>query len=178
MQTIYGSHSAIAPFRLMRPASVAEAAAALGDGGSACLAGGVDLVPALRAGRRIERIVYLGGIDALKSVTRRDGAVTIGAGVTYHRLATDPAIARALPDLAAIWNGVANVRVRHAATIGGNVMARNPAYDVLPALQALGARLVFTDAIPISSRLRAFSINSSARGTRPPIRSRVFRASP
>src|SRR5690349_23959162 len=145
MQTIYGSHSAIAPFRLFRPARIAEAAAALADG-AVCLAGGVDLVPALRAGRRAERIVSLGGIGDLKTVGRSGDALRIGAGVTYARLAAEPAIAAALPDLAAIWRGVANVRVRHAATIGGNVMARNPQYDMLPALMALGATLAFADA--------------------------------
>ena len=32
MQTIYGSHSAIAPFQLVRPATISDAVAALGDG--------------------------------------------------------------------------------------------------------------------------------------------------
>ena len=146
MQTIFGSHSAIAPFQLVRPATINDAAAALGDGFGACLAGGVDLLPALRAGRRVNRVIFLGGIDALKNVNRTDRAITIGAGVTYQRLANNPEIARALPDLASVWGGVANVRVRHAATIGGNLMARNPQYDALPALQALGARLIFAGA--------------------------------
>ena len=146
MQTIFGSHGAIAPFQLVRPATINDAAAALADGAGACLAGGVDLLPALRAGRRVNRVVYLGGIHALKAVSRTDRAITIGAGVTHHRLANDPEIARTLPDLAGIWRNVANVRVRHAATIGGNLMARNPQYDALPALQALGARLIFAGA--------------------------------
>ena len=146
MQTIFGSHSAIAPFQLVRPATIADAAAALADGFGACLAGGVDLLPALRAGRRVNRVVFLGGIDALKAVHRTERAITIGAGVTYHRLANDPDITRALPDLADVWRGVANVRVRHAASIGGNLMARNPQYDALPALQAMGARLIFASA--------------------------------
>lgn len=145
MQTVYGSHSAIAPFRLLRPARIADAAAALA-GGAVCLAGGVDLVPALRAGRRVDEIVHLGGIDELKAIERRGNALRIGAGVTYARLAADRAIAADLPDLAAAWRGVANVRVRHAATIGGNLMAGNPLYDMLPALMALDASLVFADA--------------------------------
>ena len=145
MQTIFGSHSAIAPFRLLRPARLADAAAALA-GGAVCLAGGVDLVPALRAGRRVGEVVYLGGIAELKSIERRGDLLRIGAGVTYARLASDAAIAAALPDLAAIWRGVANVRVRHAATVGGNLMAGNPQYDMLPALMALDATLVFAGA--------------------------------
>jgi carbon-monoxide dehydrogenase medium subunit len=145
MRTIYGSHAAIAPFRLFRPARAEEAAAALADGG-VCLAGGVDLVPAMRAGRRVDRIVWLGGIATLRTIERAGNALRIGAGVTYAGLAGDPAIAAALPDLAAAWRGVANVRVRYAATIGGNVMAGNPQYDMLPALMALDATLVFLDA--------------------------------
>lgn len=145
MRTIYGSHAAIAPFRLSRPARVEEAAAALADG-AVCLAGGVDLVPAMRAGCKVDRVVWLGGIATLKMIERTGNALRIGAGVTYAGLAGDPAIAAALPDLAAAWRGVANVRVRHAATIGGNVMAGNPQYDMLPALMALDARLVFLDA--------------------------------
>lgn len=145
MQTVYGSHSAIAPFRLKRPSRIADAAAALA-GGAVCLAGGVDLVPALRAGRRVDEIVSLCGIGELKAIERRDGVLRVGAGVTYAQLAADRAIAAALPDLAAVWRGVANVRVRHAATIGGNLMAANPLYDMLPALMALDATLIFAGA--------------------------------
>lgn len=145
MQTIYGSHSAIAPFRLFRPARIEDAAAALADG-AVCLAGGVDLVPVLRAGRKVERVVYLGGIADLKTIERRGDVLRIGAGVTYARLAGDAAIAAVLPELAVAWRGVANVRVRHAATVGGNVMAGNPQYDMLPALMALGAKLAFVGA--------------------------------
>jgi CO/xanthine dehydrogenase FAD-binding subunit len=142
MQTIYGSHAAIAPFRLLRPSRLEDAAAAHRDG-AVCLAGGVDLVPALRAGRRAETIVFLGALPALKGIERRGEVLRIGAGVTYARLAADPTIAVALPDLAAAWRGVANVRVRHVATVGGNVMAGNAQYDMLPALLALDAKLAF-----------------------------------
>ena len=130
MQTIYGSHSAIAPFRLLRPTRIEEAVAAHADG-AACLDGGVDLVPQLRAGRRVEHVVALGGIAALKAVERHGNVLRIGAGVSYARLAAEAAVAAALPDLAAVWRGIANVRVRHAATVGGNLMARNPRYDHL-----------------------------------------------
>lgn len=145
MRTIYGSHGAIAPFRLLRPSRVEDAAAALADGAT-CLAGGVDLVPALRAGRRADRIVALGGIASLKTIETRGNVLRVGAGVTYARLVADGTIAAALPDLAAVWRGVANVRVRHAATVGGNVMSANPQYDMLPALMALDAKLVFATA--------------------------------
>jgi CO/xanthine dehydrogenase FAD-binding subunit len=145
MQTVFGSHAAIPPFRLLRPERAEEAAAALHDG-AAFLAGGVDLVPALRAGRRATALIALGGLRALAAVERDGAVLRVGAGLTYAAFAADPAVGAALPDLVSVFARVANVRVRHAATLGGNLMARNPAYDLLPALLALDARLVFLDA--------------------------------
>lgn len=147
MQTFYASHSAIAPFRLLRPQSAEEASAARADLGADAmfLAGGVDLVPAMRAGRRVGALISLHGIRSLATLARDDTMLRIGAGLTYAALAAHSDIRAAMPDFAAVFAGVANIRVRHAATLGGNIMARNPAYDLLPALLALDAKLAFID---------------------------------
>ncbi len=141
MQTVYRSHSGIAPFRLLRPRGAAEAAAMRAEAGGdgAYLAGGIDLVPALRAGRRAGTIIALDRLDGFARAERREHVLRLGAGMTYAALATDPVVAAALPDLALLAGTVANVRVRHVATLGGNVMAGNPGYDALPVLLALGA---------------------------------------
>jgi CO/xanthine dehydrogenase FAD-binding subunit len=102
-------------------------------------------VPALRAGRRATALISLHGIRGLEGVQRNGSTLEIGAGVTYAGLLADAAIRAALPDLAAAFAQVANVRVRHVATLGGNVMAHNPLYDVVPALLALEASLIFVD---------------------------------
>lgn len=143
---IYRSHQAIAPFRLHRPTSVGEAVAALITAGpdAAFLAGGVDLVPAMRAGRTPGDVVHLGGIADLARIDRTDDGLVIGGGVTYRQIETDATLAGSVPDLAAAWRMVANIRVRLAGTLGGNIMAGNSTYDALPALAALGARLEFT----------------------------------
>jgi CO/xanthine dehydrogenase FAD-binding subunit len=145
MQTIYASHAAIPPFRLLRPRRAEEASAAKADLGASALflAGGVDLVPALRAGRRAEAIIALNGIPALGALAREGSALRLGAGLSYAALAAHPEARAAMPDVASVFALVANVRVRHAATLGGNVMAGNPAYDLLPALMALDAKFVF-----------------------------------
>ena len=147
MQTIYASHAAIPPFRLLRPQRAEEASAARADLGAEALflAGGVDLVPAMRAGRRVAALIALHGIRSLAAIERDEAALRIGAGLTYAGLAAHIDIRAAMPDFAAVFAGVANIRVRHAATLGGNIMTRNPAYDLLPALLALGAKLVFVD---------------------------------
>jgi CO/xanthine dehydrogenase FAD-binding subunit len=142
----FGSHSAIPPFRLERPATVAAALKAKAAAGrrGAYLGGGVDLVPALRAGtRRAECVIALGGIADLAKIAVSATAIRIGALVTYRAIETDRRIAAAFPELSALWRDVANIRTRHAATIGGNLMARDPSYDLAPALVALDAFLVF-----------------------------------
>lgn len=148
MQTIYASHAAIPGFRLLRPRRADEAAAAKADFGEAAhyFGGGVDLIPALRAGRPVSALIATGGIERFAAIERAGDTIRIGAGLTYAGLAASGDIRGAVPGFAEAIATVANVRVRHVATLGGNVMSRNSAYDLLPALLALGARLVFVDA--------------------------------
>jgi carbon-monoxide dehydrogenase medium subunit len=137
------SHRAIAPFELVRAGSVDEALAALRRRVAApvALAGGIDLVRTLRAGRPADLVVSLKGVAELSRIAETDDAIVIGACVTHHRIETDPLIARTLPGLAAAWRTIGNIRVRLAGTIGGNVMAREPAYDGPVLLAAVDASL-------------------------------------
>lgn len=91
------SHQAILPFRLHRPATVEEAlgTAAAPDGRLAYMAGGLDLVPAMRAGERVTDLVFLPGIPALRHIVRADGVLRIGACVTHHQFESDPLVALA-----------------------------------------------------------------------------------
>lgn len=85
----------------------------------------------------------MGGIEGLATIERRDGMLTIGGAATYRQLETDRVLKDCLPDLAEAWRQVANIRVRCAGTLGGNLMSGNATYDALPALTALGAQLHF-----------------------------------
>jgi carbon-monoxide dehydrogenase medium subunit len=142
---IIRSHQGIPPFRLHRPASLEEALAAArhAEGPVAYMAGGVDLVPALRAGEPCADLVFLPGIAELRRIEVRDGTLRVGACVTHAEFEAHPAVAAALPEVAGIWRELGNVRVRLAGTLGGNLLAGRAHYDVAPVLQALGATLVF-----------------------------------
>jgi 4-hydroxybenzoyl-CoA reductase subunit beta len=108
-------------FTLERPTTLAEASALLA-GGARALAGGTDLLPNLRRGlERPERLVNLGAIPGLDVIEERNGALTIGAGVTLARLAEDARVARHLPALAEATRAVAGPGHRSAATLGGNL---------------------------------------------------------
>ena len=140
----FASHQAIQPFSLDRPETVADAVAASVDGpSSAYLAGGVDLIPALRGGQRPEKLIWLKNIPGIAEIDREGDTLRIGASATYRQIETDPVIRELLPDLSKVWAEVANIRVRLTGTFGGNIMVGNPAYDALPAAIALGARLRF-----------------------------------
>ncbi len=81
----------IAPFTLHRPASLAEAAALLAaTPGARPLAGGTDLLPNLRDGiAEPPALVDLAGIAELATIAVTREGVTIGAGVTLARIASD-----------------------------------------------------------------------------------------
>lgn len=170
MQTIYASHAAIPPFRLLRPLTAADAAAAQADLGAGAhyFGGGVDLVPALRAGQAVSALIALGNIADFAAVERRPETLAIGAGLTYAGLAASAAVRGAVPGFAEAIATVANVRVRHAATLGGNVMARNAAYDLLPSLLAFGAHLVF-----LGPRGAETAVDGASAGLAPGLLARI-----
>ena len=136
------SRKHIAPFALLRPVTVAEAANALAVDGSVPLAGGIDLIDRLKSGVPVTRVVALSGVDELKAIRREADDLVIGALATHHAIATSDVGAAALPDLPGLWRGVANPRIRFTGTIGGNLASALPHYDGWPAVLALGGHAV------------------------------------
>jgi aerobic carbon-monoxide dehydrogenase medium subunit len=142
---VHRSRKLIQPFTLYRPATVEEAVAMMTAAGPAArpMAGGIDLVSALKFGGAGQHIVHLGRIGELRIIRTIGDDLEIGACVTLAGLLGAPLVADLLPDLPRCLAVMANVRVRWKATVGGNLMTRNPAYDLAPVLAALGASLVF-----------------------------------
>jgi 4-hydroxybenzoyl-CoA reductase subunit beta len=110
-------------FRLLRPHSVAEAAAALSaEPGARIVAGGTDLLPNLRRGlERPPVVVDLGAVAGFDAVDARPDGLSLGAGVTLDRLATDAALAAQWPALGEAARAAAGPGHRSAATLGGNL---------------------------------------------------------
>ncbi len=154
------NQSSLAPFRLHRPTSLAEAAALVADDPEAVVAAGcTDLMAQLREGRVPRSMVHLGRVPELGQIEHGDGRLHIGATVTHHQGATSPAVARAVPGLERAWGAIATVRIRYSATIGGNVLARRFRYEMPVMLDALGARLEYAGLPPRpTSRLWAGSV--------------------
>jgi xanthine dehydrogenase YagS FAD-binding subunit len=99
---------------LLRPESVADAVAALGDGGVA-LAGGTELVPLLREG-----FVEAGSLVDVRGVVPRGvRGRRIGAGTTLAELEADTRIPAALREACRL---AASPQLRNMGTIGGNLL--------------------------------------------------------
>lgn len=126
---------------VLRPASVAEAIEAFGDGGGVTVfAGGTILMPEIAYGRypRGDRTLMLGraGLDQISG----DGTVTVGAMTTLQTI-----VGSGLEPLAAAARDVADAEIRGQATVGGNLCAppglESPRGDLQVALVAAGARV-------------------------------------
>ena len=130
-------------FEYLRPADLAETLNVLDQlkGNRVdVLAGGTDLIPALRAGvRKPDYVVDLAG-KGLDEVVFESDRVRIGALlVTFTTLCEHPEVIRRLPAIGEAAIEVGAVQCRNLATIGGNVCNAVPSLDSGPALLALGA---------------------------------------
>jgi len=129
-----------------RPETLAQAIAILdsqGDG-ARLLAGGTDLIIALRAGRLHPALVVdVKRIPELRPAIREeDGRLSIGADTVMTDIAADRTVRQHLPALAEAAAAVGAVQIRNRATIGGNICNASPAADTAPPLLAYAAEVI------------------------------------
>ena len=95
--------------------------------------------------RELNDIIYLGHVDALRTMTERDGMMEIGAGVSLET--AYGALCRHYPqELGEMRQRFASLPIRNAGTLGGNVANGSPIGDSMPWLIALGAQVVLCGA--------------------------------
>lgn len=135
-------------FEVHQPATVEEAIALrtrFGDD-AAFYAGGTELLLAMKLGvARWPHLIDLKPIRSLavvEAIQAGTAVLRIGATVTHWSLERDPAVARLLPAFARLERNVANIRVRAAGTLAGNLAFAEPHADPPSLLLALGARVV------------------------------------
>jgi len=102
--------------------------------------GGTDVMVDVNFGRaRPEAILDLTRVEDLKEHGRDDGALRVGAGLTYTRAIAE--LGDALPGLAIASRTVGSPQIRNRGTIGGNLGSSSPAGDALPPLYASNAEV-------------------------------------
>ena len=132
-------------FRLEEPQSVAEVSDLLGRfcDSAKVYAGGTELLLAMKEGLvRYERLINVKELKGLSEVATDNETVRIGALCTHRQLETSPLLQQELPSVVQLEKNVANVRVREAGTIGGNLCFAEPHADPGTLLMALGAKMV------------------------------------
>jgi carbon-monoxide dehydrogenase medium subunit len=112
--------------------------------GARYLAGGTDLLPQLRAGRRqVSRVIDIKRVAELGEIREgAGGSLAIGAAVPLAAVAHDPRVARDYPLLAECCDAVGAWPLRQRATLAGNVCNASPAADTAVALLALEATVI------------------------------------
>jgi len=84
--------------------------------------------------------IFLNRVSELKTITRLEESMIIGAGISYSDAMTE--LASLYPDLGELVRRIGSNQVRNAGTIGGNIANGSPIGDMPPALIALGASLI------------------------------------
>ncbi len=129
----------------LHPTDLPAALRELKEGGSGArlMAGGTDLV--LHGPKDITTLVDLGGLR-LSYVEEKDGTIAIGATTTLTEILEHPAVASYLGGvIPEMLRQVGSPLLRNRATIGGNLMRRQPWSDVIPLFCALGASATLFD---------------------------------
>ena len=131
-----------------RPHTIEEAVAAMRGGDARALAGGTDLIPQLREGRRrAGRVVDLKHIAELTAISALpDGGIAIGAAATATVLSRHATIAANYAAVAQSACLIGGVQVQNRASLGGNICNAAPSADAVPALVCHQARAVVAGA--------------------------------
>jgi carbon-monoxide dehydrogenase medium subunit len=124
-----------------RPATVEEAISLLASHeGARALAGGQTLVNVMKArAASPDVLVDLADLEELRTIGFADGALEIGAMVTYAQLVASSEVEVARPILGEVAATIGDVQVRNRGTVGGNVCVADPTNHLPPLLVALDA---------------------------------------
>jgi carbon-monoxide dehydrogenase medium subunit len=137
------------PFQHHRPTELAAAHALMaryGDEASS-YAGGTEVLLAMKARvLRYAHLIDLKRIASLNGIRQEQGVLVVGALVSHFQLATDPLVQRLIPAYAKLSDGIANIRVRVAGTLGGNLCFAEPHADPPALLAAFGATVTLQSA--------------------------------
>ncbi len=110
---------------------------------AAIYAGGTEILLAMKLGvARWPHLIDVKPIASLGEISATKDTLRIGATATHWTIERHALVARVLPALTRLEANVANVRVRAAGTLAGNLAFAEPHADPPALLIALGARVV------------------------------------
>jgi CO/xanthine dehydrogenase FAD-binding subunit len=128
-----------------RPRSLAEATGLLGSlsSGTVVIAGGQELMPSVNYGQLMPEVfVDITGLAELRGIRIDAERLSIGALTVHRELQTDALVREHAPLLAeSVAHAGGGRQVHNRATLGGNIVAMHPLYDIAPSLLAMHAEV-------------------------------------
>ncbi len=131
----------------IKPESVFETLGLLQEYGNRakCIAGGTDIIIAMRYNTLPQQVAYLIDISSLKELSeiREEGdEIIIGAGTTHTEIEENRLLQDFVPFLCSASRAVGSPQIRNRGTVGGNLVTSAQCADTIPPLMVLEASLV------------------------------------
>ena len=111
-----------------------------------------------KAMKRLDPVIYLGRIEALRAITDEGDHLRFGA--MANNIDAREALAALSPQLDELMRRFGGEQVRNAGTIGGNIANGSPIGDLPPALIALDATLVLAQRAEAGIERRTIRLES------------------
>jgi len=126
------------PFRYIRAQNVEHAATLLQqqDGRARILAGGTDLIVALREHRiEADLVIDIKGVPEVDELAfDAHNGLRLGAAVPCHRIYRHADVLRYYPGIIDAASLIGGIQIQGRASLGGNLCNASPAADSIPAL--------------------------------------------
>ena len=105
------------------------------------LAGGTDLVVAMRAGRiNPDIVIDTKQVEELNELSFNTHTMTLGASVSCRNICRNPQVVKNFPALVDCATLIGGTQIQNRATLGGNLCNAAPSADTIPALIVLKAQ--------------------------------------
>jgi carbon-monoxide dehydrogenase medium subunit len=129
-----------AAFAYLKPASLAEAFAALENPNAKILAGGQSLIPSLNMRLSSpELLVDITGLTDLAGISLQENSIRIGALTTHAEIERSDLMKKHVPLFAQAVPHIAHAAIRNRGTIGGSLALADPAAEYPACAVALDA---------------------------------------
>jgi carbon-monoxide dehydrogenase medium subunit len=132
---------------VLHPRSLAEASAMLLDDPQALPLGGGTAIQILKKQGLLSpsALVDLNDLPELRGIGQDSAFLRIGAMTTHREVELSPVVQAVAPVVCQTYQHVSNVRVRHTATVGGNLAHGDYRLDPPAALLVLDSEVVTSD---------------------------------
>ncbi|MEJ2716016.1 MAG: FAD binding domain-containing protein [Deltaproteobacteria bacterium] len=136
-------------FTYIRSESLEQALDFLARNGpeTSLLAGGTDLMIAIRNGEMFSRYVLdISRLPEARVIQLSEGRLQIGAAATFTEIIRSSVVQASAPVLVSACKCIGSTQIRNAGTLGGNVANASPAADGIPPLVVHRARALLRTA--------------------------------